>query len=374
MAINGNFSAGLSSGLNGAVRAIFGADQAYQNAKMQGGLIGAQTAAAGTKAALDQQKLDLVGRAVKALNLSGLDPREQFNYQIAAANGQQVNPFDFDYKTGTAANKATGQMNTADAALRAIYGNEAAAEVAAKRGQAASSYASAGASNAAAEASRAGVNKPYWDPLRGVLVYPNTGTFTTPVGAGGAPLPTRADPAAKPLPPTVLKMQQDNLDAIGLSGSIDADLSALVDQFKTGKLDVGPVMNTLNGALNAVGASTQGSRDFASLQGTLEKLRNDSLRLNKGVQTEGDAVRAWNEMFKNLNDSGVVMQRLQEISAINRRGARLHALQNDLLRSQFGHEPMDYTPFMSPGSALHGGEVAPAGGGAGIDALLEKYR
>ncbi|WP_417276119.1 hypothetical protein [Castellaniella sp.] len=373
MAINGYFASGLQSGLDKGIRAIFSGQDAFNSAQMKGSLMGAQTAAAGTKAALDQQKLDLVGRAVAALDLPGLDPREQFNYQIAAANGQQVNPFDFDYKSGTAANKATGRMDVADAGLRAIFGNQAAADTAASRARATASYAAAGASNASAAASRAGIDKPIWDSKRGVFLHPTSGIFTTPVGAGGAQLPAGIDPAAKPLPPTVLKMQQENLDSIALAGSISADLDTLIGQFKNGKLDVGPLLNPINEGLNAIGASTEGSRNYASLQASLEKLRNDSMRLNKGVQTEGDAVRAWNEMFKNLNDPKVVVQRLQEISAINRRAAELRAMQNDLLRAQFGHDPMDYTSFMSPGSVL-GGAQAASDSGAGIDALLEKYR
>lgn len=86
-----------------------------------------------------------------------------------------------------------------------------------------------------------------------------------------------------------------------------------------GSLDLGPWTNFGAQALNTIGRSNENSRNFADFRATLEKLRNDSLRLNSGVQTEGDAVRAWNELFQNLNDEGVVMQRLAAIQEINNR-------------------------------------------------------
>lgn len=85
------------------------------------------------------------------------------------------------------------------------------------------------------------------------------------------------------------------------------------------RLNLGPWTNRGAEILNWSGQSNENSRNYASFVSTLEKLRNDSLRLNNGVQTEGDAQRAWNELFKNLNDEGVVRQRLAEIQRINNR-------------------------------------------------------
>ncbi|MGX5659992.1 hypothetical protein ACWKWV_09760 [Castellaniella ginsengisoli] len=75
--INGNFAAGLSSGLNGAVRAIFGGQDAYNNARMQGGLMGAQTAKYATDAA-------------EASRLSGLRQDQAFLAGLAALYGPEA--------------------------------------------------------------------------------------------------------------------------------------------------------------------------------------------------------------------------------------------------------------------------------------------
>lgn len=168
------------------------------------------------------------------------------------------------------------------------------------------------------------------------------------------------------LPTSALKMQQEELDAIGTAGTIGADLGAIAGQVEGGKINLGPVNNLMAKAKNLVGASDESSRNFATFQATLEKLRNDSLRLNKGVQTEGDAQRAWNELLANINDKKVVTQRLNEIMAINKRAANLRRMNVDNIRSNFGVDPMDTTGYQNQPAAV-------GGGASNIDALLKKY-
>lgn len=166
--------------------------------------------------------------------------------------------------------------------------------------------------------------------------------------------------AAKPLPASALKMQQDALDVIGISSSINADLGALEKQIEGGKLKFGPVSNLANSALNAAGMSTEESRNFATFKSSLEKLRNDSLRLNSGVQTEGDAQRAWNELFQNINDTALVKQRLKEIQGINNRARDLQKLKVDQIRANYGNEPLDVSGFTNVAPAV--GATGGAGG------------
>jgi hypothetical protein len=104
---------------------------------------------------------------------------------------------------------------------------------------------------------------------------------------------------------------------------VDGLLEGFERDIKNGALDLGPVKNLEYQARNAGGMSTPQSQKYASFTAGLEKLRNDSLRLNKGVQTDGDAQRAWNELMANINDPGVVKARLKEIRDINARGVRL---------------------------------------------------
>lgn len=145
----------------------------------------------------------------------------------------------------------------------------------------------------------------------------------------------------KPMPPTALKMQQESVEAIGLASSLNADLGVIKKQITTGELDLGPFANFYNRGRNLAGFSSEQSRNLQTLDATLEKLRNDSLRLNKGVQTEGDAVRAWNELMKNLNDPKAVSQRIAEIENINARAVELQQANIDNIRENYGKAPLE---------------------------------
>ena len=167
--------------------------------------------------------------------------------------------------------------------------------------------------------------------------------------------------AGKPMPATALRMQQEELDAIGAVGSINADLAAIQQQVESGKLKLGPIENLASKGKNTLGLSTENSRNFASFKATLEKQRNESLRLNKGVQTEGDSVRAWNELMENINDPDVVKQRLTEIQRLNERAAGIRKMNVDVIRQNYGKEPMETGGYSSQPAAVGQGSstVAP---------------
>lgn len=101
--------------------------------------------------------------------------------------------------------------------------------------------------------------------------------------------------------------------------NIDAELGRFAGMIESGALNLSPVSNTIGGVRNALGVSDENSRNLAEFRSTLERVRNDSLRLNSGVQTEGDAQRAWKELLDNINDPRLVQQQLRRIQGINAR-------------------------------------------------------
>ncbi len=149
----------------------------------------------------------------------------------------------------------------------------------------------------------------------------------------------------KPLPAAALKMQDEALSAYGAAGNIQTSLDSKLKQMEEGKLKFGPVSNVTNKAMNAAGMSSEESRNYASFMSDLERLRNESLRLNTGVQTDGDAQRAWNELFQNINDTDLVKQRIQEIKSINARGSELQRLRIDGVRSNYNAAPYDFSKY-----------------------------
>jgi hypothetical protein len=163
----------------------------------------------------------------------------------------------------------------------------------------------------------------------------------------------------KPLPASVVKQQDEIIDRLTTARSIQSDMAAFARQIDDGKLDFGPVRNLVNQGRNLAGASNEESRNFASFKSGLEKLRNDSLRLNTGVQTDGDAQRAWSELFQNINDRDLVRQRLREIEAINARGAQLQEYRLQVLRGNFGAGALPPPPQMKSPSAAPAAAPAP---------------
>ena len=142
------------------------------------------------------------------------------------------------------------------------------------------------------------------------------------------------------IPVPLVKAQDDLIDKMSVARSTDADLGAISKQIASGTLKFGPVRNLINAGKNVAGVSDEESRAFGTFKSTLEKLRNDSLRLNAGVQTEGDAQRAWNELFQNINDTNFVQKRLGEIRNINKRAADLHGYRLNVLRANSGAGPL----------------------------------
>ncbi len=156
---------------------------------------------------------------------------------------------------------------------------------------------------------------------------------------GDAPPPKGKEGGS--LPPGALKMQQAEIEAINAAGGIIADTSAFIKQIDDKKLQLGPVNNLVSSARNAVGMSSPESENYATFKSTLERLRNESLRLNTGVQTDGDAQRAWAELIDNINDPKVVRRQLERINQINERAVTLRQANIDGIRKNYNMDPLD---------------------------------
>ncbi len=140
--------------------------------------------------------------------------------------------------------------------------------------------------------------------------------------------------AAMPTP--IVKEQNEIVDKVNIAQSLESGMNKFTNQIDSGQLDLGLMANLEDMARNKVGMSTEQSRNLSSFKAQLERLRNESLRLNSGVQTDGDAKRAWNELIADINDPQVVRQRLIEIAETNRKGAQLQNQKLNLMRSEYG--------------------------------------
>ena len=176
---------------------------------------------------------------------------------------------------------------------------------------------------------------------------PPSGPLVTITGPDGQPVMVPREEAvgaapfvppkeANPLPTSALKMVNENQEQLSITEGINSELLRFENMIAGGELPLGPIANRQYETQNALGISSPESRNYASFVAMLEKMRNDSLRLNNGVQTEGDAQRAWNELLANISDEKLVAQRLREIQAINDRARNLRELQIDTIYNNFG--------------------------------------
>ena len=121
------------------------------------------------------------------------------------------------------------------------------------------------------------------------------------------------------VPAALIKLETEDLSDLMTADNSAKDLAALRAQLEDGDLKIGPVENVKSRVKNYFNISDPNSQNFGTFKASMEKLRNDSLRLNKGVQTEGDSVREWNAIFENINDQEFVKKRLGEIEKLNKR-------------------------------------------------------
>jgi len=127
---------------------------------------------------------------------------------------------------------------------------------------------------------------------------------------------------ARPLTRFQEKQVEEYYGDIDAIGSTNSEIDRIDNLIESGELNLGPVTNATSQALNALGISTPNSANFAEFQSTVQKLVNDSLRLNKGVQTEGDAQRAATEILRNPRDERVVRAQLRRLRELNERALR----------------------------------------------------
>jgi hypothetical protein len=108
-------------------------------------------------------------------------------------------------------------------------------------------------------------------------------------------------------------------------------------------------------ARNLAGATDDKSRAYAAWDSDKTRLINDSLRLNKGVQTEGDAVRAAKEL-ESASDAKSTQAAIQKLIRINTRAAQQKQMQLTQLYSRYGLDENG-----EPAESAPSGRAAPQG-------------
>lgn len=152
----------------------------------------------------------------------------------------------------------------------------------------------------------------------GQLVFlPNRPGLPVVDAATGRPVSYAPPSTQKPLPTTIQKAEDADYEAGQAAANLANDANRYLNSIKSGAIPFGLRARAFVGASNLVGSENPeviARNDFERFKTTLV---NESLRLNKGTQTEGDAVRATKELqgAESAADAGKAIQVLRDLNA-----------------------------------------------------------
>lgn len=184
----------------------------------------------------------------------------------------------------------------------------------------------------------------------------------------------KAETLASPIPETAMAGIQEKEAVVSQLGGVNADLGKIVEAIGGNDLSLGPADNAASMVRNWADISNPNSRNYETLMTTLQRQRNASLLLAKGVQTDGDAVRAWSELMANLNDGALVSRRLQEIMKINERSAQLQQALANENRQNYGRGEKDFNQNFTQKPGVMMEKTAPSGFSPEKQKRLEELR
>ena len=152
----------------------------------------------------------------------------------------------------------------------------------------------------------------------GQLVFlPNRPGLPVVDAATGRPVSYAAPSTQKPLPSTIQKAEDADYEEGQAAANLANDANRYLNSIKSGAIPFGLKARAFVGASNLVGSENPeviARNDFERFK---TQLVNESLRLNKGTQTEGDAVRAAKELqgAESAADAGKAIQVLRDLNA-----------------------------------------------------------
>jgi hypothetical protein len=182
-----------------------------------------------------------------------------------------------------------------------------------------------------------------------------------PSSAPASPTAQPSSAPVKPLPTSALRIVDEANQAIAAASDSRALVDGAIAILKNDDVQLGAIRNIESRGRNFAGVSDENSRAFASIKQTLEKLRNNYLLLAKGVQTEGDATRAWNsEIGESVqNDNKLALQQLEKAGGMIDRALAAQQKRIDTVQTNFGNAPQ---PDADPMSQFSEGQIVRQGG------------
>ena len=169
---------------------------------------------------------------------------------------------------------------------------------------------------------------------------------------------------AKPLPVGALRELLNVQDALGATQNVSAIIQKHAQRMQKGELNVYPEDSIGAKFRTTIGRTNANDVNVNEWRADMTRIVNESLRLNKGVQTEGDAQRAVQELMA-ANDQKTAARALQRLAELNQRAVKLQRQKAALIRRNYGQD--------ENGDPVGAPQQAQPQQGGDVDSLLAKY-
>ena len=143
---------------------------------------------------------------------------------------------------------------------------------------------------------------------------------------------------------TLQNSEGDDIDAIVSLDNINKDANLYDGLIENKKLKFGVIDNLDDWFAGVTGRQGEEEINSSNFNTFIQKLANDSLKLAKGVQTEGDAQRVKKELLDayDSNNSKVIQDKLRKIIQFNQRSMELRKKQISIRRDGQNVKPFDF--------------------------------
>ena len=175
----------------------------------------------------------------------------------------------------------------------------------------------------------------YTDPLKPVVT--NVEGYEVP----------KQKPDTKPLPPALQKVEEGDIEAVMSMKNINTDADKFYNFIQDGELEFGRFDNIEDAWKGWWGTQGREEELTSEFKIFIQKLANDSLKLAKGVQTEGDAERVGKELLSayDQNNSRLIKNRLLKMQEINQRTINIRKALIKNRRISQNAKPFDFEIF-----------------------------
>lgn len=154
----------------------------------------------------------------------------------------------------------------------------------------------------------------------------------------------------KVLSNTLQKKEDEDFEALETSSNIISDTQGFINLIKSGDLSFSPVDRVGDAITLSLGSSSEEILNRSTFDTFLQRLRNATLRLNKGTQTEGDAERALEEIVQNRNNTQAVQRALEKLIEVNERAVENKKRGINRRRSTQGIDAFNFSDTVIPPS------------------------